>query len=248
MNLGKPVKHLLVDLDGTVVGNRPVALSVDFARRALRAMKPYGGLRKSAKILIEINKEFGRASKDITNDIRVVELFSRRLKISPEDARKILRENLLILFPYLEKHFYPMPGAKEFLMWAKEHYPLTLATNPVWPLEVIELRVKWAGVDPKIFSNITHVRQMTACKPAREYYEGILKQENLNPDDCLLIGNDVKMDLPASKCGIRVYIVSRAKRMTALKASPANPKSAAQAWRGSFACLQKALKEQISSS
>lgn len=240
MNLGAPIQHLLVDLDGTLLGNRSLALSVDFARQALGKLKPYGGFRRAAKVLLDIKREFGHPTSERANDIRVVELFSKRLKIPVDEGRRILREGVLGIFPDLEKHFYPMPGAKDFLDWAKDHYKLTLATNPVWPIEVIELRVRWAGIDPRIFSNITHIRQMRACKPAPQYYEQILLHGKLNAEDCLLIGNDVKMDLPATRVGIRVFIVGRHKEITTLK----YPEARAHGWKGSYAGLRKLLEKQ----
>lgn len=238
LSLNAPVRNLLVDLDGTLLGNRSLALSVDFLKQSLQSLAPYGGMRKGLKILFDIQREFSKPSRDEPNDIRIVELFSSRLQVPLDEGRRILRENVLMIFPSLEKHFYPMPGAKEFLDWAKERYTLTLATNPVWPIEVVELRVRWAGVDPAIFSNITHVRQMNACKPDARYYYQILETQGLKAEDCLLIGNDLKMDLPATAVGIRVFIVAPGKKPAPLTYA----KSRAQAWRGGFDHLKAALE------
>lgn len=237
----KPIEHLLVDLDGTLLGNRDLSLTVDFITRALGALRKYGGLRKAAKTLLLLKAQLDRPSPDITNDKRVIEVFSKRMNLSLEEGRRLLKELVLLIFPQLEKHFFPVPGAKDFLDWAKDRYPLTLATNPVWPVEVIELRVRWAGLDPAIFGNITHVTRMHACKPTTEYYKEILAQQNLVSDSVLLIGDDVKMDLPATEAGIRVYIVGKHDKITPLKHS----KAKAPAWRGSYPLLRQALEAQI---
>lgn len=243
VKLSPPVKHLLVDLDGTLLGNKAFPLSVEFVRQAMAALKPYGGWRKAAKTLLAINKEFTRPVPGRPNDVRIVELFSERLGLDSAEGRKVLKEGVLKIFPGLERHFYPLPGAKEFLGWAKDHFPLTLATNPVWPVEVIELRVKWAGLDPTIFKSITHIRQMHACKPAPEYYEQILEQEGLKAEECLLIGNDVRMDLPATRVGIRVFIVGKFTKVEPLKLARAK----APAWKGPYPLLRQALEKQLSS-
>jgi FMN phosphatase YigB (HAD superfamily) len=245
--LGAPVKHLLVDLDGTLLGNRNVPLGFDFVGRSLGALKKYGSFKNNVGALLEIYREFGKPSKDRTNDLRVVEIFARRMNMGIEEARKIIRESLATLFPELQKHFYPIPGSRDFLEWAKNHYPLTLATNPVWPPEIIEMRVKWAGIDPSIFGFVTHVRAMRAVKPHPEYFEEILGLQGLKAEDCLLIGDNVKMDLPATKVGIRVFIIeSRAKRnaLTLLK----HPKALASAWKGSYSSLRTLLEAQLSNS
>lgn len=238
MKLEKPVKHLLVDLDGTLLGNRNFPLSVSFVRQSLLALRKYGGWRKSIGALLSVNRAFKTPHRDLTNDLRVVEIFSRKLNLSPEEGRRVLKENLTAIFPELKKHFFPIPGSREFLEWAKDRYPMTLTTNPVWPPEIIELRVRWAGIDPGIFQSITHVRRMHACKPAPEFYEEVLEQEKLKAEDCLLIGDDVRMDLPATRVGIRVFIVGHYKKTMALK--PARAK--APSWRGNYKALRQALE------
>src|SRR6185312_14566664 len=97
--LGTPVKHLLVDLDGTLLGNRAFPLSFDFVNRALGVLKKYGGVKKAASVLYEIWREIGKPAKsEITNDKRVVELFSRRMDLSLEEARRVLRESIMFVF------------------------------------------------------------------------------------------------------------------------------------------------------
>jgi len=251
--LGSPVKHLLVDLDGTLLANRAFPLSFDFMNRALGVLRKYGGVKKGASVLYEIYREFGRPSLDKANDVRVVELFSRRMNLSIEEARRVLREGISLIFPSLEKHFYPVPGSKDFLDWAKDHYPLTLATNPVWPPEIAEMRVKWAGIDPSIFGFITHVRAMHAVKPHPEYYQEILDKQELSAENCLLISDSEKMDLPATRIGIRVFIVDSkpASKKTQAKEAPKltilkPAKALASAWKGSYADLRALLEAQLS--
>jgi FMN phosphatase YigB (HAD superfamily) len=241
-SIRKPVKHLLVDLDGTLLGNRNLALSYDFLRQAMKSLRVYGGFRQSSRALLGIASELTKASKEFTNDHRIVEIFSHRMNLSIEEGRRILRENVFAIFPTLERHFYPIEGAKEFLTWAHERYPLTLATNPIWPREIVELRVRWAGIDPELFNGMTDAHRMHAYKPSAEYYQEILEQEGLQPDECLLIGDNVKMDLPATKVGIRVYIVGPFKRMIPVRYS----KAKAPAWRGNYQHLQTLLEELAS--
>ncbi|MDR3606406.1 MAG: HAD family hydrolase [Oligoflexia bacterium] len=233
-----PVRHLLVDLDGTLLGNRNLALSYDFLSQTLSSLRIYGGFRKSARALLAIAGELRKTSRDRTNDRRIVEAFSRRMNLSIEEGGRILREGVSAIFPTLERHFYPIEGARDFLEWAAKKYPLTLATNPIWPPEIVELRIRWAGIDPAIFREITHVRKMHAYKPSPEYFREILEQENLKPEECMLIGDKVKMDLPASRVGIRVFIVGPYKKIMQIRQSSGH----APAWRGSYADLRKMLE------
>lgn len=244
MELGPPIRHLLVDLDGTLLGNKSVPLQIDFVGRALKSLKQYGGLKKRMKALLAVHTALRSPSKDVTNDVRAIAVFSKLMEISQDEGKKLLRETIGVIFPALERHFYPMPGAKDFLGWARDHYPLTLATNPVWPKEIVQLRLRWAGVDPDTFGRLTLVNQMHACKPEPMYYEEILAQEKLSPEECLLIGDDVRMDLPATRVGIRVFIVdgeAKPDKIGPLRFAGAR----ALAWRGTYPILRRSLEMHL---
>lgn len=240
------VKHLLVDLDGTLLGNHPVSLSLDFVRQAFMILRKFGGLRWAAWTAYAVQGAFSRPSEGRTNAVRAIEIFARKTGLPFEETRSLIRESLFRIFPTLQKHFYPIDGAKDFLEWASGRYTLTLATNPVWPKEIIEMRVRWAGIDPGIFESITHVNAMHACKPELAYYKEILSNQGFSAKDCMLIGNDLKMDLPATRAGVRVFIIDQAKKRSTLTPSGCtplkHPQAKAKAWKGTYADLQKLLE------
>lgn len=237
MIFADPVEQLLIDLDGTLLGNRALSLRIDFLSRVYSELKKKMGLREATRLLFAMKRQLAAPSLEKTNYMRLISEFSTRLNVSFEQSQLMLRDLITLIFPPLKKHFYPIPGAKEFLYWAKDHYPLVLATNPVWPREIIDLRVEWAGIDPSIFQFVTHVDQMHACKPEKEYYEEILKRRNLAAKNCILVGDHLKMDLPAAKVGIRVYIVGNYKRIERLNIKGGK----ALACRGTFELLKESL-------
>lgn len=239
------IDQILVDLDGTLLGNRALPLGVEFVARSLRMLSPLGGLRKAARGLLAIGRELSASGKVVSaeargtdaNDIRVVQRFAQAMGLTLEEAREKLRQGLLDIFPTLQRHFYPMPGARDFLEWARERYPLVLATNPVWPPEIIEMRVRWAGIDPTVFRSITHIRTMSASKPSLEYYRQILSREAFKAERTLLVGNDAKMDLPATQVGVTVFLVDSVARAAAAEI----PGTQGLGWRGNFAQLRSLL-------
>ncbi|MBY0471885.1 HAD family hydrolase [bacterium] len=251
------VKTLLVDLDGTLLGARNLFLRFDFIRKTLRALVPQGswfrafrGLKAMDRVYKEEDASLNLASlaEAPTNYNRAIQVFSNEFRVSIERAEQILASVMTFVFPKLERHFYPMPGAQKFLEWAKDRYRLVLATNPVWPEEIIKMRLKWAGVDPSLFSLITHAGIMHAAKPYPNYYREVLQQISCGPGECMLIGNEIKMDLPAVQVGLPVYIVippSTKEKPLVVDTVPeaARYGSSAKAWKGSFAALQKMLEE-----
>ncbi len=241
--MGK-IRQILVDLDGTLLGARAIPLNLEFIVRSIVALRPLGGVRRAFRGLRAIQSEIsaGRpTTPDELNDIRIVRRFVEVMGLSPEDSRKHLRDGLLQIFPPLQRHFFPLPGAKEFLDWAHSRYPLVLATNPVWPPEIIEMRVKWAGIDPTLFRSVTHIRTMKATKPSPEYYRQILAMEGFDPVHTLLVGNEERMDLPATKVGITVFLVG-GRRATQPMPIPA---SGELGWRGSFPQLRELLETRL---
>ena len=232
------VKYLLVDLDGTLLGARQFPLQVKFLGTLMREMKKHGGWIKAFRALRLMNSELTKPSSTRMNSERAAERFAEATGQPIEGAQDILRETVSKLFPKLEKYFFPVPGAKDFLDWAKERFPMILATNPVWDIEIISLRLKWAGIDPAIFKSITHNTRMRATKPSADYYLDLLRQEGLHPDECLLIGDHWLNDLSAVNVGIPVFILSNRFSLRAIDSR----KRPAPAWQGSYPMLRSLLK------
>jgi FMN phosphatase YigB (HAD superfamily) len=185
---------------------------------------------------------------DVTNDVRAARAFARATGIDPARAEGVLADAMNEVFPRLERHFAPIEGASEFLAWARERYTLVLATNPVWREELVRLRLKWAGIDPSIFKVITHAGVMHACKPAGDYYRETLERARATPDESLLVGNEYKMDLPATRVGIPVYIVLPHKQAESpgfrRRTSRTPDDRRVPAWQGSFGGLRRLLEER----
>jgi FMN phosphatase YigB (HAD superfamily) len=175
----------------------------------------------------------------MTNAERAAQAFGQISGISGPAALEFLETETERLFPRIKRHFYPLPGAADFVRWAHARFPLHLVTNPVWSEGPIQARVRWAGLDPKLFRSLTHSRRSRASKPSEAYYREFLEQEGLRAEDCLLIGNDPINDLRAVRVGIPVCLVNptRKTRHAQLEIQGAR----APAYRATFEELQRAL-------
>ena len=179
----------------------------------------------------------------LEDESKLVKAFAKAFSIQDSVAREVLEKTVHDVFPQLARHFYPVPGAVDFIAWAKNHYTLILATNPIWLPPAVELRVKWAGLELSDFFSFTHSGRMSSCKPRLEYYEELLAQENLKPSQCLLIGNDPKNDLPASRGGISVFLLAKRDGANVGHCKPllVGP-GAAPSWLGNFVGLRALLE------
>jgi FMN phosphatase YigB (HAD superfamily) len=206
----RPIKTLLVDLDGTLLGAYEPLARAEFLLRALTRLSKRGGLRTAIRSLRAVTEAVERPLAEdqvYLNAERGARAFARETGLSIEEAGQVLRDEVTAIFPEIRRYFFPVDGAREFIDWARTRYRLVLATNPVWPVAQVELRLKWAGIDPAVFASITHSERMHACKPSEAYYRELLEQEGLEAADCALVGDDVTRDLPATRVGISVFIL-----------------------------------------
>ncbi len=83
-----------------------------------------------------------------------------------------------------------------------------LATNPVFPAIATETRIRWAGLEPSDFALYTTYENSRFCKPNLDYYRAILEAQNLRPEECLMVGNDVGEDMVARELGMEVFLLT----------------------------------------
>ena len=87
---------------------------------------------------------------------------------------------------------------------------VVLASNPIFPLDAHIKRLSWGGLDSLEFDLVTHIENMHFCKPNREYYMEISKRIQVDPQDCLMVGNDPLNDMAASLAGMKTFLTNDA--------------------------------------
>lgn len=230
----KATRQLLLDLDGTLLGSKP-HLHLAFIYRTIlyfgkRGIGPVKALRALHGLRMGIeNHEPGKL-----NSSRAAFRFGKVLGLEEVAAKKMAVEMTNEIFPHLKACFFPIAGAADFMHWARTRYELVLATNAVWPREIVLLRLKWAGLDPKMFRFIANNDEMHHCKPSVHYYEELLEKLNITPKEALMIGDSVHKDLPAKNVGIPVFLLSNEGCAVPTEES---------VWKGNFAALKKLLQE-----
>lgn len=103
----------------------------------------------------------------------------------------------------------PTPLANQVIKAAKKKgMRVYLATNPIFPAVATQNRIRWAGLDAEDFEVITTYENYSYCKPNVEYFRTIVEQFHLNPEECLMVGNDVEEDLVIRQLGIKTFLVT----------------------------------------
>ncbi|MBR2727546.1 MAG: HAD family hydrolase [Solobacterium sp.] len=104
----------------------------------------------------------------------------------------------------------PAPLAKDLVKAAHEAADLVLlATNPLFPLNADETRMSWIGLKAEDFDYVTTYDNSCWCKPDPAYYTELLEKFSLQPEDCIMIGNDMDEDIiAAEKAGIKGWLLN----------------------------------------
>lgn len=101
------------------------------------------------------------------------------------------------------------PRVAEIIARIKEKgIRVAIATNPLFPLRANESRLKWAGLSLNNFEYCTCYENSSYCKPNLEYYRAILKHLDVEPADCMMVGNDVREDMVARELGMDVFLIT----------------------------------------
>ena len=85
---------------------------------------------------------------------------------------------------------------------------LVLATNPIFPAIATQNRIQWAGLQEQDFELVTVYENSCFCKPNLKYYQDILQQIGEKPENCIMVGNDVREDMIAQKLGMEVFLLT----------------------------------------
>lgn len=111
-------------------------------------------------------------------------------------------------FPQLSHLSQPTPLAKKVVEEAVDQgYRVAIATNPVFPKSAIEHRIKWAGINHIQFEVVTIYEECYFTKPHVQYYEAICQCLKLQPEECIMVGNDAQEDMSASQIGMKTFLV-----------------------------------------
>ena len=102
------------------------------------------------------------------------------------------------------------PLAREAVELAREKAgTVVLATNPLFPPCGVDTRMGWVGLNSEDFALVTNYENSHFCKPNPDYYREILQKLNLQPEDCLMIGNDMDEDIiPTKGLGMKNFLLT----------------------------------------
>ena len=204
------ISTILFDLDGTLLPMDQDKFVKSYIGRMARKLAPYGydpelltaGLWKGTGAMVKNTGEK-------TNEDVFWSVFNVILGKDCKADEALFMEYYRNEFQFVAKDCGFDPLAAEAIREIKGlGYQVALATNPLFPAIATHSRAKWAGLNPEDFELITTYENSRHCKPNPDYYRDILATLNLEPENCVMVGNDVQEDMVAESLGMKVFLLT----------------------------------------
>ncbi len=203
------IKVILFDLDGTLLPMDTDAFVKNYlkelAPRVAHIMDPNDFIKA---LWAGTEAMIRNLEHDKTNEQVFEETFLSLANVKKEDIWPTLDDFYEKVFPTFSYLCTPSPLAKKIAIEAMgQGYRVAVATNPVFPKAAIYERLNWAGVLDVPFEIVTVYEDSTYTKPHREYYQNLCERLEVNPEECLMIGNDKQEDMAAAQIGMKTFLV-----------------------------------------
>ena len=204
------ITTVLFDLDGTLLPMDQDVFVKDYFGRIAAKVAPAGYDPK--ELIDTIWRGTAAMVKNDGSKTNEAAFWDHAVSVYGE---KILQDK------YLFDEFYEMefdkikavcgydPAAAEIVRNLKERgIRVALATNPIFPAKATQWRIQWAGLQAEDFELYTTYENSSHSKPNPDYYKDVLGRLNVQPEECLMVGNDVGEDMIAQKLGMKVFLLT----------------------------------------
>lgn len=205
------MKAILFDLDGTLLPlDEKLFVDIYFTELS-KVFSEYNiESNKLVEAIWTATHEIIKNDGKRTNEEAFWEKFKSIINIDLSNVKEVLEKFYANeFFTKLKKCSTENNLAKVAVNLAKKNgRKVVLATNPVFPIDAL-VRLKWTGLDIDDFDYVTHYSNSSFSKPNHKYYLDLCKKLDVEPKECLMIGNDERQDIfAASSAGMNCYLVT----------------------------------------
>lgn len=204
------MKAVLFDLDGTLLPMDQEVFVKDYLGRMAAFLAPYG--YDPEKLIKAVWKGTGAMVKNdgkARNEDVFWAVFEGVMERECRQDSALFDEFYRDEFQKSRNSCGFQPAAAPAVREIREMgYQVILATNPLFPAVATQSRIRWAGLEPEDFERITTYENARFCKPNPDYYREILGKLNLDPGDCLMVGNDVDEDMVVETLGMKAFLLT----------------------------------------
>ena len=201
---------ILFDLDGTLFPISNEKFEKVYLQSIAAKFAPYVEPKHLLKSMWESLAVMMQDMTDARNDEVFYRAFAERIgadlveQLKPEFDAYYLNE-FNILRDYLDDNNEMIEAVA---LLKDKGYPLVIATNPMFPPTAVEQRIRFSGLRPEDFLYVSNFEKHTRTKPNPAFYLEVCAQTNLDPAQCLMIGNDMFEDVVAQQTGMDAWLIT----------------------------------------
>ena len=210
------MRAVLFDLDGTLLD-----IDIDaFIRRYFAQLGPVVARvagdsltpEQAIDVVMRSTRAMMRPHPGRTNQAAFDDAFVELTGADLEVAYEHFNEFYATVFPTLKDGLGPAVGGAEAIEAACElGLNVAIATNPIFPETAIRQRMEWAGIADLAIPLVTTFELMHACKPDPGYFLETAALLGVAPQECLMVGDDPELDMPAANVGMSTFSVGPAR-------------------------------------
>ncbi len=211
MNEKKKYKAIFFDLDGTLLPMNMDEFTYGYFSFLAKKLIPYGVNKETLVPAIWTGtKAMMKNDGKKTNDRVFWETFENVTSIKESLVGDACLDFYSNEFKNAKVFTKDNPLAKKAVEIAHEKAPfVALTTNPIFPLPGQLTRIDWLGLKKEDFDLITSYESDSYCKPNPKYFLSVCDRLGLNPNECLIIGNDEYEDMwCGNEAGLDCYLVT----------------------------------------
>lgn len=203
------IRAILFDLDETLLDLNGDQFLEAYIEALSQFMPPLLSPEQFTQALWSAAAALGPHHPSKTNQEILWNSIADQTGVSPSKVRERMDAFTLTDLSAILPGGTPVPGSRLVVETARDSgLKIVVATNPIYPLEVIRERLRRAELDDIAWDGIA-TWNFHSTKPYREYYLEWAGRLGVDPENCLMVGDDYFNDIPARDAGMETFYVGR---------------------------------------
>jgi FMN phosphatase YigB (HAD superfamily) len=207
------IKTVLIDMDGTLLNMGESAFENEYIKRMVIFLEQrYPGKGKELVKAVGYGGEMMKHSDGSRTNYDVFwESFEKASGYTREEIEPVITVYYQTDYTHIGDDYVPDQDMQNAVRLLQEKgYELIVATTPVVPLIANQERVRWSGLADIPWKDITSFETYNYSKPNLNYYQQICDKYNLNPAECMMIGDSLVKDFPSTELGMDFFLILNA--------------------------------------
>ncbi len=200
-------KTILLDMDGTLINNDRNRFGAEYIELVYKRFPSTIPFPKFQKAVYTAFMAMTKNDGSKTNQRVFEETFFPLIDFPAAQGIRLFDRAHQHDFSVLQRPEEKIPEAREVVQKLFDlGLRVVIATNPIFPKDIMYERLRWAEVEDLPFDLVTSYEDSHYAKPNPLYYREILTKIGARAEHSLMVG-DEHMDMVAATIGISTFFV-----------------------------------------